>query len=178
MRRFTNSVAQALRTSNWYAALYLSLALPDICARLEADNGKTSAARYMAWFDRFLAPRYRAVVGADAREHVFLSSNDCYALRCTALHEGGSDISAQSLRQVISRFHFTAVPGIHCNQFNSVLQLEVRVFCRDVCAAVDDWSAVFPLENPDKVGRLQELLLVHEQTDEVARGIVISTSTP
>jgi hypothetical protein len=173
MRQFTNSVAQALQAGNWYAALYLSLALPDICARLEADDGKTTSARYMTWFDRFLAARYRAIVGK--REHVFLSANDCYSLRCAALHEGGSDISGQRLRQVISRFHFTALPGIHCNQFNSVLQLEVCVFCQDVCAAVHDWLAVFPSEHPDKVNRLQELLVVHEQTNEVAPGIVIST---
>src|SRR6185437_4333980 len=176
MRQFTNSVALALNARNWHAALYLSLALPDICARLEADDGKTNSARYMAWFDRFLAARYRAAVGG--HEHVFLSSNDCYALRCSALHEGGSDISGQRLRQILSRFHFTAVPGIHCNQFNSVLQLEVRVFCQDVCAAVGDWLAVFPSEHPDKVHRLQELLVVHEEASEVAPGIVISTDAP
>lgn len=160
MQRFTDSIARSLETCNWHAALYLSLTLPDICAGLESDNGKTNSTRYIAWFDRFIASRYRAIVGG--RDHVFLSGNDCYALRCAALHEGAATITGQRLRQVLSHFNFTAISGVHCNQFNLVLQLDVRAFCNDVCAGVEAWARTFPIEHPDKLHRLGELITVQE----------------
>jgi hypothetical protein len=52
MDRFTTAIRQSVENKNWYAALYLSLTLPDICARLESDNGKTNRAKFVAWFDQ------------------------------------------------------------------------------------------------------------------------------
>lgn len=48
MDRFTSAVRQSLENKNWYAALYLSLTLPDICARLESDDGKTNRVKFVA----------------------------------------------------------------------------------------------------------------------------------
>lgn len=93
MDRFIDAIHTSLATQNWYAALYLSLTLPDICARLESNNRKTNRNKFVAWFDKYLASKYRAQIGADREMHVFLSGNDCYALRCAMLHEGESNIA-------------------------------------------------------------------------------------
>lgn len=75
---------------------------------------------------------------------IFISGKDAYALRCTYLHGGESDISAQSIQEILHDFVFLAPvsskKGIpHCNLFNNVLQLNVKTFCLDVCDAVDEW---------------------------------------
>jgi hypothetical protein len=113
------------------------------------------------WFDRYLADKYAAEIGAFRQRHVFLSGNDCYALRCAMLHEGGADISTQKCQETLEHFHFSTLPGIHCNQFNAVLQLEVRVFCEDICNAVEVWRQDFEAEHPGKLPRINELVAVH-----------------
>lgn len=160
MDRFTSAVRQSLENKNWYAALYLSLTLPDICARLESDDGKTNRVKFVAWFEKYLADRYRSEIGCNPIPHVFLNGNDCYALRCSMLHEGGTDITTQQCRAVLDKFHFTVV-GAHCNQFNSSLQLDVPTFCKDVCDAVERWYSNFKQSHADKLGRLNELVTVH-----------------
>lgn len=44
--------------------------------------------RYADWFDKYVGHRYKSKIGAHQEEHTFLTGNDCYALRCSYLHEG------------------------------------------------------------------------------------------
>jgi len=138
MERFIRSVEIALDSKDWYGALSTALTLPDICGRL-SDPTATTKTRYVAWFDEYMLPRYESYVGADRHHHVFLSGRDCYALRCSYLHEGGDSIAEQSARQALHRFHFVSPrPNwtVHCNQSDSVLQLQVDVFCQSYCLKV------------------------------------------
>ena len=174
MDRFTTAIRQSLENKNWYAALYLSLTLPDICARLESDNGKTNGAKFVAWFDQYLADSYRRQVGRNPVPHVFLSGNDCYALRCSMLHEGGTDITTQQCREVLDKFHFTVVGGVHCIQVNSVLHLDVPTFCEDVCNATERWYSNFKQNHIDKLARLSELVTVHVGAHHIGNDIHFS----
>jgi hypothetical protein len=135
-------VADAVHARNWHAALSLALTLPDICARLERPEVKSSRLRYTDWCDRYISPRYTMQIGGSAEPHVFLSGSDCYALRCAVLHEGSDDIVNQRAKYALDGFRFTEpLPGvfIHMNKLNNRLQLEVDRFCADVCAAVAQW---------------------------------------
>ena len=85
MDRFTRGVENAVASANWYAALALALVLPDICGKL-ASPTQASSTRYAGWFDRFVRPRYTRGIGPARTPHVFLSGDDCYALRCAYLH--------------------------------------------------------------------------------------------
>lgn len=98
------------------------------------------------------------------REHVFLSGDDAYALRCAYLHEGGSDITYQKARKALHDFLFVEPPGqgsVHCNQSNSSLQLQVDKFCADICDGAQTWLEDHK-ENPDIKDRLSLLLTVHK----------------
>lgn len=162
MHRFVQAVRDAVATDNWYGALALALTLPDICARME-NPIESSRSRYVQWFDRYMAHRYRSNIGPCRQSHVFLSGDDCYALRCSYLHEGSDDITSQRVRAVLDRFHFTAPePGsyVHRNQTDSVLQLQIDVFCKDICESVDQWSAEI-VSQPEVAERLRGLLEVH-----------------
>jgi DNA-binding ferritin-like protein (Dps family) len=128
---------------------------------LESDDGKTNADRYIDWYEKYLADRYRSEIGRDRELHVFLSGADCYALRCAILHEGSTDITTQHRRDVLDRFHLTALVGAHLNQVNFVLQLDVAAFCNDVCIAARRWADNFRTNHPDKVSRLDQLVRVY-----------------
>jgi hypothetical protein len=115
--------------------------LPDICGKLQFPE-KCSRERYTNWFNKYLRGKYTSKIGPKRIKHTFLSGSDCYALRCALLHEGVGDISAQKAQSVLSRFHFVFPPQggmIHWNQFNNVLQLQVDIFCKDLCEGVKVW---------------------------------------
>ena len=141
MQHLVNSVRQALKDKNWYAALMASLALPDIAAKLDGKSG-TPSDRFIAWYDGYLLATFTSNMPPDGLPHVFLSGKDCYALRCAYLHAGDFAIEGQKIRTALERFHFTAPSPLvrHCNLVNNVLlQLQVDLFCEEICAAVDAW---------------------------------------
>ena len=139
MQHLLESVRSAIQARNWYAALGVALALPDICGQLE-DPTRKSKVRYIDWFNAYLAPHYtRQVAG---REHHFLSGEDCYALRCAYLHEGEFDIAGQSVKKVLESFVFVAPQRglfFHLNQADQKLQLQVDTFCEELCVATEVW---------------------------------------
>lgn len=143
MIRFTQAIEKSLNEENWYSALALALALPDICANVCFPN-EGSRRRYARWYNQYMLPKYTRRVGADRAEHVFLQGEDCYALRCALLHEGTHNISEQRAQQAIENFNFVVPPQgceVHMNQMNNALQLQVDVFCRDICSSVHQWLA-------------------------------------
>ncbi len=149
MNRFILAVEKSLEDKNWYAALSLALALPDICANVcSPDEGSKS--RYVKWYDQYLLSKYTLPLGADKTEHIFLNGVDCYSLRCSFLHEGSDDITEQRAQEVLESFNFVVPPEgwtVHMNQSGKALQLQVDVFCRDICEAVNEWLSVEKIQS-------------------------------
>ncbi len=130
MNNLLQSIGQSLNTGNYYAALAMALAIPDICGWIE-DPNSTSKARYISWFERYLQSKYVRQATANMPEHTFLTSSDCYALRCAFLHEGRENISEQRARQVLESFQFVVPPSgwtVHKNKVNNALQLQVDIY--------------------------------------------------
>jgi hypothetical protein len=133
MRHLLTAINASIAQQNWYAALSVTLALPDICGWLEDPSASTQD-RYVSWFDRFVAANYESLF--------FLGGRDCYALRCAFVHEGREEIITQRAREVLDRFQFTVAPPglrIHCNRFGSKLQLQVDIFCSEFVAGGEAW---------------------------------------
>lgn len=168
MDRFINSITESLNRQNWYAALTTALILPDICGRLE-DPEKHSKARYVAWFREWLQPKYTSYIGPDREEHVFLHGEDCYALRCSLLHEGASCIEEQRARRALNDFHFITPPRgrmVHCNQSNHTLQLQVDIFSQDIAEAVALWYEE-KKDNEEIISRIESLLIIHDSSGRI-----------
>ena len=82
------------------------------------------------------------------KELFFLSGEDCYAFRCSLLHEGKDDITGQPARKILERFVFMT-DGPHCNyssgnyvngkRVETFLQLRVDRFCSDICVSAEQW---------------------------------------
>lgn len=162
MERFINSITKSLAAENWFAALFMTLALPDICGALEEPD-RPVGERYKDWFNRFLklkydpATMYESMLSSSsavlaglpqdiieqwksqpAMAATAFSAEDCYRLRCKCLHQGLPE------RMGNDRIHFTTPDpsgrmNFHKNSFNGVLQLSIDVFCIDVCNAVTEW---------------------------------------
>jgi hypothetical protein len=164
--KFTHSVRKALDDKNWYAALALSLSLPDICGKLQHEH-LSSTKRYIQWFNDYLREKYTSRIGAEKIEHVFLNGEDTYALRCAYLHSGEVGIEQQWVKKVLSKFIFIAPKNgsvIHGNQFNDVLQLQVDIFCKDICDAVELWVQDF--KNDEKIQLKAETIIdIHTISD-------------
>jgi len=160
MLKLLESIENSLTAENWYSALALSLVLPDICGK--AEGKPQGRMRYIEWFDKYLATTYQG----------FLSGRDCYALRCSFLHEGSDAIETQQAREVVDRFFF--IPkGPHCNSIGNsivgdplfdqkeILQLSVDQFCKDFVEAAKKWLT-------DNAGssivqdNLEHLIKIHE----------------
>lgn len=157
MKNLVESVRAAVREGNWYAALSGALALPDICGRCEDASAGGSQRRYVAWFDKYLATSYRRAVAG--RLHTLLTGEDCYALRCAYSHGAEFDVSSQRARKVLAAFAFVAVPpgvNVHLNQVNTQLQLQVDLFCAEICSAVEAWLAAVA-DQSDIQSRLEAL---------------------
>jgi len=141
---FIESIERSIQTENWYAALTLSLALPDICGRLE--NPKLgSEKRYIKFFNTYLKSFYISKVG-EQKEIEFLSGSDMYALRCSFLHEGSSEIEHQRARDILNSYIFvngSKYLTVHKNMFISdnekKLQLQVNKFSEEIVAGVKSW---------------------------------------
>ena len=162
------SVEISVRNQNWYSALAVALTLPDICASLESNDGNSSGDRYARWFDENVGDRYKFHVGADREPVTFLAGGDCYALRCTVLHQGMFDISNQRARRALTGFKFIVPPQgqqIHCNMFNDSLQLQVDVFVIDIVESVRAWR-----------DRLRGTSLVEERLNNMAEISVLAPS--
>ncbi|MFT6733225.1 MAG: hypothetical protein ACJAS9_001410 [Polaribacter sp.] len=161
MKELTRSLEICLENENWYGALFIALTLPDICGKIDAiHNG--SRARYSAWFNEYVQEKYTVNYDPERELKIFLSGNDCYALRCSYLHEGQEDISGQQAQEVIENFHFIApIPNmcIHNNMMGKKLQLQVDLFCKDILEGIDAWLNNIS-ECDTKAEKLKSLLMI------------------
>lgn len=170
MKNIITAIDKSLKTRNWYSALVLSLTLPDICGKLEEPT-KNSSIRYTEWFEKYLGNKYRG----------FLSGNDCYALRCSFLHEGSGDIEQQKRREILDKFIFIE-NGPHLNLFKNChledpqfdgkdfLQMSVNEFAHDMTDVVNDWF-IDVAQNQIIQQRLKSMLKIYK------KGISIGTIT-
>lgn len=188
MERFTNSIRASVEARNWFAALFMALALPDICASLELEQpeAKDAGKRYKDWFQRYLQPKYAPPDGfpmpqlptgeqfkklppniqesmnafaADSTKLQF-TAEDCWRLRCKCLHQGLPE------RMGKEKIHFTAPDPehkqyIHKNVTNGVLQLSIDIFCTDICDAATQWWGSEGANAPIR-SRAEELIKIYD----------------
>ena len=129
-------VERALDAQLWYAALSVSLSLPDVCSLLErpANEGWSKGWKYAAWFDHNLKQYLPLFTG-----------DDCYKLRGGVLHKGQLrkddarwDHIAFTTPESDMRLHLTLSEN-NSGVEESALILDVEMFCSDMMRAVRRW---------------------------------------
>jgi hypothetical protein len=186
IENIVNSIQASLKAKFWYPALAMSLTFPDICGWLENPTLQ-SKPRYMDWFDRFMLKYYGLTKEDDPSQDfftqmfarpdtnlppsfkipelfTFLTSSDCYALRCAYLHEGSDDVTNQKAREILERFRFVSPESgnrLHAVRQGNTLILQTDIFCEQMCAAVMEWHNTVAMQDTDIKARMSKVLQVH-----------------
>jgi hypothetical protein len=168
----TESIEKSLETENYYAALAVAFALPDICGKLEFPE-KSSTKRFKEWFDKYLQSKYQDIEGG--RDHmIFLNASDCYSLRCSFLHEANDDITTQSAQKILSKIKFSTEKP-HQIKIMDVLCLNVNVFCQDICEGVKSWLVDID-ENQEIKERIDNLMKIEIGGFRTIPGVYVGNS--
>ena len=114
----------------YFTALITTLAMFDMCAASEYENGKSTGERYTKWCDKWVTPR-----------HSVLPSGALWLLRCGVIHQGRG-----SKGNPASQLVFTAMENVVAENNIStggpagvVSDIDNRTFCRAAIAATADW---------------------------------------
>lgn len=133
MRNLLEQIQAALEANLYYVGLMVTLTVPDICGAIGSDTGVARHWKYVQWFDKYLAARYSSGSGQ------VITGEDCYAFRCSLLHQGTS----QSPKSRYGRVFFVeprdSRATMHCNVHNDALNIDLRIFCEDIIAGAMQW---------------------------------------
>jgi len=148
-----DSIRAAVDDENWYAALALTLTLPDICARIE--TGERTRTVYFNWrTDNF---GKTCQYGNGPSDHV--KGQEVYLLRCAYLREGSHSLDPserQKYNATIEKIKFVT-SNDHLKTQGATVLLNARTFCEDMCSRVEEWETNTLSNNPRMQKRAQEL---------------------
>lgn len=131
------SIDKALKSKNWYAALTMTLMLPDICGKIDNPKMK-SAERYIKWFNQYIKPDYGM--------EMFMEGGDCYAIRCAILHSFSEDLTEHKAKKIVAKYKFYSPEKLNCGISTSIketgseLDIKVTDFCERIRIGVNKWK--------------------------------------
>lgn len=131
MKDLLDQIDAAVRGRLYYVALFAALALPDICGALESEDGLANKARYVDWFNRYVAPRYTGSRGTT------LTGEDAYYFRCSMLHQGRTQHASSGYSRIL--FVEPSSNVFHNNVLNDALNIDIRIFVADIINGVNAW---------------------------------------
>ncbi len=120
-------IRQCLGAGMIQIAVLATLALPDMCAASEHADGTATGARYKAWVDAHVAPKY-----VDSNGKKTLGGAELWALRCAIAHQ---------MRLTHPGLGYTTIwfSNKHKVVENGALYLSASIFCEDILTAVENW---------------------------------------
>lgn len=167
MEHLIAAVRDALAKESWYAALALSLTLPDTCASIEDPGPHKSSRRTIAWFDAHAAKYFRPSPPVGQQ---FLTGEDFWKLRCSFLHQGDFDVDPgvspshmfsalnRVKLRVSNRAMMPARSMVSLSEESSETSYDLMVsdLGEWICRAVEEWLSVARADST-KSKRLVEL---------------------
>lgn len=91
-------IEKCLKADLVYPALVLALSIPDMAGIMkwpELSGNKHCKERYCKWFDKYVNPDLNPLSYAFKDTESSFDHNACYALRCSLLHAGETDIGSK-----------------------------------------------------------------------------------
>lgn len=142
MRNIISGLEKSIKEENWYSALFILVTIPDMCAKAEYPNNNKVGVRYRNWITSNF---YQ--VNQIYENH--LCSDDFYALRCSVLHEGNTNIEGQSAHKRVKHIGLLG-DGTHLLTFGSInvgseldgkrlLYMSVKQLAIDMIKAYNYW---------------------------------------
>jgi hypothetical protein len=131
MQTFFSQIRAALAVNLYYLSLYVCLTIPDTCGAMSSENGWATQDKYIAWFDQFVGPKYP--------EPISFTGQDCYAFRCSLLHQGSTQHPSGRYKRIIFVEPGSTGNLLHRNLINDAMNLDVPTFCNDILDGADTW---------------------------------------
>lgn len=128
MKQIIEEIRRALSAGFFYLAIATCLTLPDICAALESENGKSNAEKYKAWLLENMGQRLRQ-----------LTPEDFWNLRNGVLHQGKFGHPAMPYSGIIFSLPTENRIRLHNNLLGDKLNLDAKTFCEAMLNAVSTW---------------------------------------
>lgn len=102
---FIKDIRKALDNDCLWAALSLSLSIPDICGKIKYPTEK-SRDRFIKWFDEYLGQYEKCPTKEDEIEMPYLSGELFFQLRCAFFHEGTNNVEGNKTSFGLESFQF------------------------------------------------------------------------
>lgn len=121
----------ALENGAYLMSLNTALIIPDVCAALQSQNGKTNGKKYAAWFNEYLGDEYGPLV----------TGEDIYKIRCAVLHQGKlNNDNFLNYDRIAFQLPDKNNNVFHRNVSGGFLNLHINVFIRDLIAGYKEWA--------------------------------------
>jgi hypothetical protein len=121
-------IERALDAGLYHLAIVVSVTLPDVCAALEAPDGRSNTARYKAWYEDNMASRL-------AR----FTADDCFSLRCGVVHQGRFGLAGARYGRAVFLLPNNQVSIMQECIMNDAYFYSADAFCREWLAGVRVW---------------------------------------
>lgn len=128
MEHYFEQIAQCLQHELYLPALTCSLALPDICAALSAEDGKASGSSYRKWYENYACS-----------VSTVLTANDVYQFRCSLLHQGSSQYDKTTEKRIFFVKPNSTTNIFFDNEINGMINIDVNIFCQKMLSAATCW---------------------------------------
>ena len=156
--RYLGDILRALEARVFYSALALAVTIPDICGAIEFPNETKMGKRYRDWFSQPWCGML----------HSYLGAADCWAIRCSYLHNGSGEFEGNSAAYAdLSHIQFTVGKdrGVWSSTYmassvpeaKGAVRIPVESFCHDMATSADAWRNCRS-DNPSVIGALAQLL--------------------
>lgn len=155
IKGYQKSVRDCLENENYFGAILTSLILPEVCSKISYCNSKGVSTRYKEWLNTYFIP---LIENEDEVVRNYLNAKNIYALRCTIVHEGSSDVSRQdNYKNKLKKYEQVdeIIPFLNTLNFQKVLYtdstimstvatkkslfLDLEFFCELMIKSVDIW---------------------------------------
>lgn len=123
-----DEIAKSVEAGLYSLPIFMAAAIPDMCAALESEDGRTSSSKYRAWFDKWAFSRMSLI-----------TAEDCYKLRCGLIHQGKLGGMTGGIKQIIFLLPSKMFARFANNRFNDTYAYSIDSFCDDMMASSNDW---------------------------------------
>lgn len=147
MENLVDQIEASTASRFYYISLFAALSVPDIAGALDSNDGLATGAKYAAWYEAWVRPRFQEQLLAEIPElrttmksaQSPLTGEDCYRFRCSLLHQGSSQHPKSAFERIIFIEPGATTTVCHYNTLNNALNIDVNLFCLEVVAGTRLW---------------------------------------
>jgi len=125
-----NELKQCFSNKLYRIALNTALTIPDVCSALQSPSGKTKDNKYIAWFNKYVSPKYGLPV----------SGESIYKLRCASLHQGKLNHDYPDFEKILFQLPSPDNNIIVCGRLDGALLLNLKIFIDNIIIGYEQWE--------------------------------------